>query len=162
MRRRVVQSFHSVSKSPTLPFVPPSHSRCPSRVCDNGHVCPTGQYYCAGQCYNPSSQCCSNGALASSSGSCLCNGQGFGGATYACDNNQLCPKGNYACGGACFVPSCEFSWSILSDKKLIGLPLISLRMLQRRFDRCRTRMLMDGKRKRILGTIGITYRGPVL
>ncbi|KAG9030595.1 hypothetical protein FRB95_003794 [Tulasnella sp. JGI-2019a] len=74
-------------------------------VCDQGKVCPTGQYSCAGTCYSPSSKCCSSGALVASSGTCTCNGQGFGGTAYACDGTQLCPAGTYNCGGACYSPS---------------------------------------------------------
>lgn len=76
-----------------------------SQVCDNGHICPSGQYYCGSACYNPSTSCCSAGKISSASGTCTCNGAGFGSANYVCDNNQLCPSGTYSCGGACFSTS---------------------------------------------------------
>ncbi|KAH8917677.1 hypothetical protein BT69DRAFT_1323406 [Atractiella rhizophila] len=77
-----------------------------SQVCDNGHVCPSGQHYCNGSCYDPNSQCCSNGALASAANLCYCAGAGFTSSQYTCSpNNVLCPAGNYQCGGACYQPS---------------------------------------------------------
>lgn len=76
-----------------------------SQVCDNGHICPSGQYYCNGSCYDPASKCCSGGSQVASSGTCSCNGQVFSGSNYVCDNSVLCPKGTYDCAGACYSPS---------------------------------------------------------
>ncbi|EJU00463.1 Osmotin thaumatin-like protein [Dacryopinax primogenitus] len=73
-----------------------------TQVCDNGHICPSGQYFCGGACYAPTSQCCSNNALSSTSSECACSGQAYDAATYICDVGTLCPKGDYACGGACY------------------------------------------------------------
>ncbi|KAG9032270.1 hypothetical protein FRB95_001666 [Tulasnella sp. JGI-2019a] len=71
-------------------------------VCDNGKVCPIGQWACNGTCYTPTSQCCSAGVLVAATGTCTCSGQGFASASYVCDNLQLCPAGTYSCGGACY------------------------------------------------------------
>lgn len=77
-----------------------------SQVCDNGHVCPSGQYWCGSACYNPSTSCCSSNAIvASSSTGCKCGSQVFSPSTYVCDNSQLCPSGTYSCGSACYSPS---------------------------------------------------------
>lgn len=76
-----------------------------SQVCDSGHICPSGQYYCNGSCYSPSTSCCSSNAIISNSGTCSCNGQGFAGSSYVCDAGALCPAGTYTCGGACYSPA---------------------------------------------------------
>jgi len=76
-----------------------------TQVCDNGHVVSSGQYYCAGGPYSPATYCCSSGALVATSNQCTCSGVLYDGGSDVCDNNQLCARGDYSCGTACYAPA---------------------------------------------------------